>query len=93
MTPLSSRKTSHHAMSSSLIPCLVNDLCPCILNTALIMSLSATGGSAMKAVDVLIEHGVTEERIIFINLVRTLDGCWVINSSPRFASRLHLPKV
>jgi hypothetical protein len=29
----------------------------------------ATGGSAMKAVEVLIEHGVPEERIIFINLV------------------------
>jgi hypothetical protein len=25
----------------------------------------------MKAVEVLIEHGVTEERIIFINLVKT----------------------
>lgn len=25
----------------------------------------------MKAVEVLIEHGVPEERIIFINLVRT----------------------
>ena len=31
--------------------------------------LSATGGSAMKAVEVLTEHGVPEERIIFINLV------------------------
>jgi hypothetical protein len=30
----------------------------------------ATGGSAMKAVEVLIEHGVPEDRIIFINLVR-----------------------
>jgi hypothetical protein len=30
----------------------------------------ATGGSAMKAVEVLMEHGVPEERIIFINLVR-----------------------
>lgn len=30
---------------------------------------SATGGSAIKAVDVLKEHGVAEERIIFINLV------------------------
>lgn len=31
----------------------------------------ATGGSAMKAVEVLMEHGVPEERIIFINLVRS----------------------
>jgi hypothetical protein len=32
----------------------------------------------MKAVEVLMEHGVPEERIIFINLVRTLKhdrGC------------------
>lgn len=29
----------------------------------------ATGGSAMKAVEVIMEHGVPEERIIFINLV------------------------
>ncbi len=32
----------------------------------------ATGGSAMKAVEVLMDHGVPEERIIFINLVRSL---------------------
>ena len=38
------------------------------------MSSQATGGSAMKAVEVLIEHGVPEERIIFINLVRTFTG-------------------
>ena len=31
--------------------------------------LSATGGSAIKAVEVLMEHGVPLERIIFINLV------------------------
>lgn len=31
----------------------------------------ATGGSAMKAVEVLMEHGVPEDRIIFINLVST----------------------
>ncbi|KAH9054145.1 uracil phosphoribosyltransferase-domain-containing protein [Lactarius vividus] len=30
----------------------------------------ATGGSAMKAVEVIMEHGVPEDRIIFINLVR-----------------------
>jgi uracil phosphoribosyltransferase len=32
-------------------------------------SPAATGGSAIKAVEVLIEHGVPEERIIFVNLV------------------------
>ncbi|KAF5370189.1 hypothetical protein D9757_010628 [Collybiopsis confluens] len=34
----------------------------------------ATGGSAMKAVDVLMEHGVGEERIIFINLISSPEG-------------------
>jgi len=34
------------------------------------VTLIATGGSAIKAVEVLIEHGVPAERIIFINLVR-----------------------
>ena len=29
----------------------------------------ATGGSAIKAVEVLMEQGVPEERIIFVNLV------------------------
>ncbi|KAG6861496.1 hypothetical protein C0995_015923 [Termitomyces sp. Mi166 len=32
----------------------------------------ATGGSAMKAVEVLMENGVPEERIIFVNLVSPL---------------------
>ncbi|KAJ3511203.1 hypothetical protein NLJ89_g4238 [Agrocybe chaxingu] len=32
----------------------------------------ATGGSAIKAVEVLMEHGVPQERIIFINLARSL---------------------
>jgi len=31
--------------------------------------LPATGGSAIKAVEVLMENGVPEERIVFINLV------------------------
>ncbi|KIP10548.1 hypothetical protein PHLGIDRAFT_100931 [Phlebiopsis gigantea 11061_1 CR5-6] len=34
----------------------------------------ATGGSAIKAVDVLKEHGVPEERIIFINLISSPEG-------------------
>ncbi|KAG6816912.1 hypothetical protein H0H87_001865 [Tephrocybe sp. NHM501043] len=36
--------------------------------------LAATGGSAMKAVEVLMEHGVPEERIIFINLIASPEG-------------------
>jgi uracil phosphoribosyltransferase len=42
----------------------------CRLLDLLVKSLTATGGSAIKAVEVLKEHGVPEERIIFINLVR-----------------------
>ncbi|KAK7031275.1 Uracil phosphoribosyltransferase, synthesizes UMP from uracil [Paramarasmius palmivorus] len=34
----------------------------------------ATGGSAIKAVEVLMEHGVPEERIIFINLISCPEG-------------------
>jgi uracil phosphoribosyltransferase len=33
---------------------------------------AATGGSAMKAVEVIMDHGVPEDRIIFVNLVRAL---------------------
>src|SRR5260370_21177695 len=33
---------------------------------------TATGGSATKAVEVILEHGVPEDRIIFINPVRVL---------------------
>ncbi|KAF8625726.1 hypothetical protein AX15_005224 [Amanita polypyramis BW_CC] len=34
----------------------------------------ATGGSAMKAVEVVMEQGVPEERIIFINLIASPEG-------------------
>ncbi|EIW81924.1 PRTase-like protein [Coniophora puteana RWD-64-598 SS2] len=34
----------------------------------------ATGGSAIKAVEVLKDHGVSEERIIFINLISAPEG-------------------
>jgi len=34
----------------------------------------ATGGSAMKAVEVIMEQGVPEERIIFINLISAPEG-------------------
>ena len=44
--------------------------------------VSATGGSAIKAVEVLKEHNVPEERIIFINLV-----------SGRFPSLLYVNAV
>jgi len=32
----------------------------------------ATGGSCLKAIEVLISHGVKEEQIIFLNLVSQL---------------------
>lgn len=35
---------------------------------------TATGGSAIKAMDVLIESGVPQERIIFLNLVAAPEG-------------------
>jgi len=41
----------------------------------------ATGGSAMKAVEVIMEHGVPEDRIIFINLISAPEGL------KRFAAR------
>ncbi|KAG8958029.1 Uracil phosphoribosyltransferase, synthesizes UMP from uracil [Tulasnella sp. 419] len=34
----------------------------------------ATGGSAIKAVEVLKEHGVPEDRIIFLNLISSPEG-------------------
>lgn len=34
----------------------------------------ATGGSAIKAVEVLIENGVKEEKIIFVNLISCPEG-------------------
>jgi len=34
----------------------------------------ATGGSAIKAVEVLLEHGVPEQRIIFVNLIAAPEG-------------------
>jgi uracil phosphoribosyltransferase len=37
--------------------------------------LSATGGSAMKAIEVLMEHGVQEEKILFLNLVGSRVAC------------------
>lgn len=34
----------------------------------------ATGGSVIKAIHTLIEHGVQEERIIFLNLLAAPEG-------------------
>ena len=34
----------------------------------------ATGGSCLKAIEVLISHGVKEEQIIFLNLVSQLSS-------------------
>lgn len=47
----------------------------------------ATGGSAMKAVEVLMDHGVPEERIIFINLIAAPEGL------KAFCSRFPMLKV
>src|ERR1700722_8746297 len=46
---------------------------PAVLKWPLVCS-AATGGSAMKAVEVLAEHGVPEDRIIFINLIASPEG-------------------
>ncbi|KAI5453336.1 hypothetical protein NCC49_005815 [Naganishia albida] len=34
----------------------------------------ATGGSAMQAIEVLLEHGVKEEKILFLNLISSPEG-------------------
>lgn len=34
----------------------------------------ATGGSVIKAIEVLLAHGVPEERILFLNLVAAPEG-------------------
>lgn len=39
-----------------------------------IMLTPATGGSCLKAIEVLLEQGVKEERILFLNLV---SGGWL----------------
>ena len=38
----------------------------------------ATGGSVLKAIEVLIEHGVTPDRIIFLNLVASPEGLRIL---------------
>lgn len=34
----------------------------------------ATGGSAIRAIQVLLDHGVKEENIVFLNLIATPEG-------------------
>jgi uracil phosphoribosyltransferase len=34
----------------------------------------ATGGSAMKAIEVLLEHGVAEDHIVFLNIISCPEG-------------------
>ncbi|KAI9098329.1 uracil phosphoribosyltransferase-domain-containing protein [Phlyctochytrium arcticum] len=44
----------------------------------------ATGGSANKAIEVLLNHGVTEEQIIFVNLICAPEGiAKVLEKYPR----------
>ncbi|KAJ1983245.1 hypothetical protein H4R34_001401 [Dimargaris verticillata] len=40
----------------------------------LLMSRPATGGSAIRAIQVLLDHGVQEERILFLNLLCAPEG-------------------
>jgi len=56
-------------------------------------SLIATGGSAIKAVEVLMDHGVPEERIIFINLVNSLFTLHIAGEFKVSLHRLQLQKV
>ena len=65
-------------MCFSLTQCLVcphHFMCSVSENSG---TIPATGGSAMKAVEVIMEHGVPEDRIIFINLVRSFSWPWEI---------------
>ena len=82
----SSRQILRSGMCCCSIPCSVRRPRPCVARGSrsfvdLSMARTATGGSAIKAVEVLKEHGVPEERIIFINLVRpsspSLSSCIV----------------
>jgi len=41
----------------------------------------ATGGSAVKAIEVLLQHGVKEEKILFLNLVAASEGIRVITEA------------
>lgn len=44
----------------------------------------ATGGSANKAIEVLLSHGVPEERVLFVNLICAPEGIdKVLSTYPR----------
>eukprot|EP01080_Neovahlkampfia_damariscottae_P002794 gene2794-4202_t len=45
-----------------------------IRSVILLDPMLATGGSACQAIDVLLEHGVKEEKIIFVNLIAVPEG-------------------
>lgn len=38
----------------------------------------ATGGSACKAIDIMIEHGAAEENIVFVNFVASRKGIEIV---------------
>ncbi len=38
----------------------------------------ATGGSACKAIDIIVEHGVAEENIVFVNFVASRKGIEIV---------------
>ena len=59
----SSQTTSTTDSSFYWIPCWVSEV------VSWITKPSATGGSAIKAIEVLLGHGVKEEKILFLNLV------------------------
>lgn len=40
----------------------------------------ATGGTVLKAIEVLLQHGVREEKIIFINLIASPAGMHALAS-------------
>lgn len=45
------------------------------------MNDEATGGSAIKAVEVLMSHGVPEERILFLNLLACPEGLQAMSAA------------
>lgn len=67
-------KTSQTAMSYYSTLCLVKLMLYILEQMTYFDTPPATGGSAIKAVEVLLSHGVPENRIIFINLVCILSS-------------------
>lgn len=83
----SCRKTLPTDGSSSWTPCSVSYTFPHTpgsLRTGEVLADApcarlATGGSALQAIEVLIKHGVSPQRILFLNLVASpegLDNVW-----------------